>query len=56
MDNGKALGGKDAPVVLIGREAGSGTRDGFEEVTRTQGVDTTFTVRLPRERLLRQIP
>lgn len=37
VDNWKALGGKDAPVVLIGREAGSGTRDGFEEVTRTKG-------------------
>ena len=26
------VGGPDAPVVLIGREAGSGTRDGFESI------------------------
>lgn len=28
--------GYDAPVVLIGREAGSGTRDGFESITGTE--------------------
>lgn len=32
----KQLGGNDNPVVLIGREAGSGTRDGFESVTSTK--------------------
>lgn len=32
----KQLGGEDNPVVLIGREAGSGTRDGFESVTSTK--------------------
>ena len=31
----KDVGGNDAPVVLIGREAGSGTRDGFESITGT---------------------
>lgn len=31
----KSLGAADKPVVLIGREAGSGTRDGFESVTGT---------------------
>ncbi len=30
--NWKDLGGADAPIVLIGREAGSGTRDGFESI------------------------
>lgn len=30
-----ALQGEDKPVVLIGREAGSGTRDGFESVTNS---------------------
>ena len=33
--NWKDAGGNDAPVVLIGREAGSGTRDGFESITGT---------------------
>jgi len=36
VDNWSALGGNDAPVVVIGREAGSGTRDGFESVTGTK--------------------
>lgn len=29
------VGGNEGPIVLIGREAGSGTRDGFETVTDT---------------------
>ena len=33
--NWKDVGGSDAAVVLIGREAGSGTRDGFESITGT---------------------
>ena len=33
--NWKDVGGNDAEVVLIGREAGSGTRDGFESITGT---------------------
>lgn len=32
----KEVGGNDAPIVCIGREAASGTRDGFEEVTGTK--------------------
>lgn len=36
IKNWKEVGGSDAPVVLIGREAASGTRDGFEEVTDTK--------------------
>lgn len=35
IKNWKELGGADAPVVLIGREAASGTRDGFESITNT---------------------
>ena len=35
ITNWKDVGGKDAQVVLIGREAGSGTRDGFESITGT---------------------
>ena len=30
------VGGNDAEIVLIGREAGSGTRDGFESITGTE--------------------
>ncbi len=33
--NWKDVGGNDAEIVLIGREAGSGTRDGFESITGT---------------------
>lgn len=37
ITNWKEVGGKDAEIVLIGREAGSGTRDGFESITGTDG-------------------
>jgi len=30
------VGGNDSEIVLIGREAGSGTRDGFESITDTE--------------------
>ena len=36
ITNWKDVGGNDAEIVLIGREAGSGTRDGFESITDTQ--------------------
>lgn len=36
IKNWSELGGANAPVVLIGREAGSGTRDGFESITDTK--------------------
>lgn len=32
----KDAGGQDGEIVLIGREAGSGTRDGFESITETE--------------------
>ena len=35
ITNWKDAGGHDAEIVLIGREAGSGTRDGFESITGT---------------------
>lgn len=35
ITNWKDVGGEDAEIVLIGREAGSGTRDGFESITGT---------------------
>lgn len=35
ITNWSEVGGEDAEIVLIGREAGSGTRSGFEEITGT---------------------
>ena len=32
ITNWSEVGGSDMPVVLVGREAGSGTRDGFESI------------------------
>ena len=37
ITNWKEVGGNDRQIVLIGREAGSGTRDGFESITGTVG-------------------
>lgn len=34
--NWSELGGEDQPIVVIGREAGSGTRDAFEELLEVQ--------------------
>lgn len=36
ITNWKDVGGNDLEIVLIGREAGSGTRDGFESITGTE--------------------
>ena len=36
ITNWKEVGGNDAEIVLIGREAGSGTRDSFESITDTK--------------------
>ena len=36
IKNWKEVGGNDAEIVLIVREAGSGTRDGFESITDTE--------------------
>lgn len=38
ITNWKELGGSDSEIVLIGREAGSGTRDGFETITNTKDL------------------
>ena len=44
ITNWSEVGGNDAAIVLIGREAGSGTRDGFESIT-----DTKDTCKLDQE-------
>ena len=36
ITNWSEIGGNDEEIVLIGREAGSGTRDGFESITGTE--------------------
>ena len=36
IKNWSEIGGDDQEIVLIGREAGSGTRDGFEAITDTE--------------------
>ncbi len=38
ITNWSEVGGKDGEIVLIGREAGSGTRDGFESITGTEDL------------------
>lgn len=36
ITNWSEIGGNDGEIVLVGREAGSGTRDGFESITGTE--------------------
>ena len=38
ITNWSAVGGEDAEIVLIGREAGSGTRSGFEEIVEVKDL------------------
>ena len=38
ITNWSEVGGNDEEIVLIGREAGSGTRDGFESITGTEDL------------------
>ncbi len=38
VKNWSEVGGADGEIVVIGREAGSGTRDGFESITKTEGT------------------
>lgn len=37
ITNWSEIGGRDEEIVLIGREAGSGTRDGFESIIKAKG-------------------
>ena len=36
IKNWKELGGKDEPIVVVGRESGSGTRGAFEELLEVE--------------------
>lgn len=38
ITNWNEIGGNDSEIVLIGREAGSGTRDGFESIINTKDL------------------
>ncbi len=38
ITNWSEVGGNDGEIALIGRESGSGTRDGFESITDTEGA------------------
>jgi phosphate transport system substrate-binding protein len=38
ITNWQEIGGENLPIVCIGREAASGTRDGFESITGTVGL------------------
>lgn len=38
ITNWSEVGGNDGQIVRIGREAGSGTRDGFESISGTEGL------------------
>ena len=38
IKNWKELGGQDAPIVVVGRESGSGTRGAFEELLEVEDV------------------
>ena len=40
VTNWKDLGGSDTPIVVVGREAGSGTRDAFEELVGVKDACT----------------
>lgn len=39
ITNWKEVGGNDAPIVLVSREEGSGTRDGFQDILGFESAD-----------------
>ena len=42
VTNWKDVGGNDAPIVVVGREAGSGTRGAFEELLKLEGKGSIY--------------
>ncbi|HBG5343228.1 TPA: phosphate ABC transporter substrate-binding protein [Clostridioides difficile] len=41
ITNWKEVGGNDAPIVIVSREEGSGTRDGFQEIVGFESEELT---------------
>ena len=41
ITNWSEVGGDDGEIVLVGREAGSGTRDGFESIVDVKDSEET---------------
>lgn len=41
ITNWKEVGGKDAPIVVVSREDGSGTRDAFQEIVGYESTELT---------------
>ena len=41
ITNWKEVGGEDAPIVVISREEGSGTRDGFQDILGFESEELT---------------
>ena len=41
ITNWKDLGGEDAPIVVVSREEGSGTRDAFQEIVGYESEELT---------------
>ncbi|HFL3112035.1 TPA: phosphate ABC transporter substrate-binding protein, partial [Clostridioides difficile] len=41
ITNWKEVGGNDAPIVIVSREEGSGTRDGFQEIVGFDSEELT---------------
>lgn len=46
ITNWKEVGGEDAPIVVVSREDGSGTRDGFQEIVGFESKDLTSNAQI----------
>ena len=47
ITNWKEVGGKDAPIIVVSREEGSGTRGAFEELVGLENKETKASMLLP---------
>ncbi|MCC0699213.1 phosphate ABC transporter substrate-binding protein [Clostridioides sp. ZZV15-6383] len=46
ITNWKEVGGNDAPIVIVSREEGSGTRDGFQEIVGFESEELSKDVQI----------